>query len=42
MVQDMPQAVTPEEDAKIGEAPATFVNTVYLTRQPGGAKITFA
>jgi hypothetical protein len=40
--QDMPQAVSPEEDARIGATPATFANKLYITRMAGGAKITFA
>jgi len=31
-----------EEDAQIGKTPATYVNKVYLTANPQGAKITFA
>ncbi|MDE0459928.1 MAG: hypothetical protein OXI15_21775 [Chromatiales bacterium] len=38
----IPQAVSPEEDARIVETPALFANKVYLTPQPGGAKLTFA
>lgn len=40
--QDTPQAVSPEEDARIGATPATFANKLYLTMMAGGAKITFA
>ena len=40
--QDAPQAVSPEEDARIAETPAAFANKVYLTPLQGGAKITFA
>ena len=40
--QEMPQAVSPEEDARIGATPATFANKLYLTPMAGGAKITFA
>ena len=36
------QAATPEEDAKIGEIPAIFVNKLYLSKVAAGAKITFA
>ncbi|MDE0459924.1 MAG: hypothetical protein OXI15_21755 [Chromatiales bacterium] len=38
----IPQAVSPEEDARIVETPALFANKVYLTQQQGGAKLTFA
>ena len=31
-----------EEDVQIGNTPATYVNKVYLTANPQGAKITFA
>lgn len=31
-----------EEDVQIGSTPATYVNKVYLTASPQGAKITFA
>ena len=37
-----PAAATHEEDAKIGETPATFANKLYLTSMPLGVKITFA
>ena len=40
--QEMPQAVSPEEDARIGATPATFANKLYITPMAGGAKITFA
>ena len=39
---EAPQAVSPKEDARIAETPATFANKVYLTSFAGGAKITFA
>ncbi len=40
---DAPQSASAEEEARIGEMPAVFVNKVYVTRTPGGgAKITFA
>ena len=39
--QDTPQAVSPEEDARIGATGATFANKLYLTMMAGGAKITF-
>ena len=40
--QEMPQAVSPEEDARVGATPATFANKLYITPMAGGAKITFA
>lgn len=40
--QDAPQAVSPEEDARIAETPATFAKKIYLTPLAGGARITFA
>ena len=40
--QDTPQAVSPEEDARIGATPAIFANKLYITMMAGGAKITFA
>ena len=39
---EMPQAVSPEEDARIGATPATFANKLYITPMADGAKITFA
>ena len=40
--RDAPQSASAEEEARIGEMPAVFANKVYVTRLPGGAKITFA
>lgn len=38
----MLQAVSPEEDARIGATPATFANKLHITPMAGGAKIAFA
>lgn len=40
--QQTPQAVSSEENARIGATPATFANKLYITPMAGGAKITFA
>ena len=37
-----PQSASAEEEARIGEMPAVFANKVFISPQPGGAKITFA
>ena len=39
---DAPRPASPEEEARIAETPAVFVNKVYVSPMPGGAKITFA
>jgi len=39
---EAPQSVSPEEDARLAETPATFANKVYLTSFASGPKITFA
>ena len=39
---DAPQSVSAEEEARIAETPAVFANKVFVSPQPGGAKITFA
>ncbi len=40
--RDAPQRASAEEEARIGETPATFANKVYVSPLPGGVKITFA
>ena len=39
---DAPQSASAEEEARIAETPAVFANKVFVSPQPGGAKITFA
>ncbi len=39
---DAPRSASAEEEARIAETPAVFANKVYVSPQPGGAKITFA
>lgn len=40
--QDAPRSASPEEETRIGEAPAVFANKVYVSSMPGGVRITFA
>ena len=40
--QDMPQAVSPGENARTSARSATFASKLYITPMAGGAKITFA
>ena len=40
--RDAPQSASAEEEARIAEMPAVFVNKVFVSPVPGGAKITFA
>ena len=40
--RDAPQSASAAEEALIGEIPAVFVNKVFVSPMPGGAKITFA
>ena len=37
---DAPQSASAEEEARIAETPAVFANKVFVSPQPGGAKIT--
>ncbi len=39
---DAPRSASAEEEARIAETPAVFANKVFVSPQPGGAKITFA
>ena len=39
--RDAPQSASTEEEARIAETPAIFVNKVFVSPLPGGAKITF-
>ena len=39
---DAPRSASAEEEARIAETPALFANKVFVSPQPGGAKITFA
>ena len=40
--RDAPQSASTEEETRIAETPAIFVNKVFVSPLPGGAKITFA
>lgn len=40
--RETPRSASAEEEARIGEMPAVFVNKVYVSPMAGGAKITFA
>ena len=39
---DAPRSASAEEEARIAETPAVFANKVFVSPQPGGAKIAFA
>ena len=40
--RDAPQSASPDEETRIAETPAVFVNKVFVSPMTGGAKITFA
>ena len=39
---EAPRSASAEEEARIAETPALFANKVFVSPQPGGAKITIA
>ena len=39
---DAPRSASAAEEARIAETPAVFANKVFVSPQPGGAKITLA
>ncbi len=40
--REAPQSASAEEEERIAGTPAVFVNKVFVSFMPGGAKITFA